>query len=169
MNRSLFTWSLAFVTTGIFSISAAAQLGGPSVCGKGAGNSRASVPQHISSADRGHSKISSLPPSTALEDEKLNALLVSALKLDGISVPGGDLKTMCSDFKDLGQCIAAMHVSKNLSMPFADLQHEMTGSNSVSLHKAIQGLGGHDINPSNEAKKAKRQTNRDLKTVKSRA
>src|SRR5579864_1930109 len=169
MNTRLFRWFLAFVTTGIFSISAVAQLGGPSVCGKGAGNSRASVPQHISSADRGHSKISSLPPSTALEDEKLNALLVSTLKLDGISVPGGDLKTMCSDFKDLGQCIAAMHVATNLSLPFAGLQHEMTGSNSLSLDKAIQSLGGHDINAKNEAKKAKRQTNRDFKTVESGA
>jgi hypothetical protein len=169
MNRSLFTWSLPFVITGIFSISAAAQLGGPSVCGKGAGNSRASVPQHISSADRGHSKISSLPPSTALEDEKLNALLVSTLKMDGISVPGGGLKTMCSDFKDLGQCIAAMPVAKNLSLPFAGLQHEMTGSNSVSLDKAIQGLGGHDIKARNETKKAKRQTHQDLKAVESGA
>ncbi len=35
MNTNLFRWSLAFVTTGIFSIFAVAQLGGPNVCAKG--------------------------------------------------------------------------------------------------------------------------------------
>jgi hypothetical protein len=44
-------------------------------------------------------------PSTVLENGKLNTSLTNALAKSGISVPGGDLKTARSGFKNLGQCI----------------------------------------------------------------
>ena len=70
---------------------------------------------------------------------------------------------MCSRFKDLSQFIAAMHVAKNLHLSFGDLQSKMTGSTSMHLDRSIQSLTGQEVNAKNEAKKAKKQTNRDLK------
>jgi hypothetical protein len=72
---------------------------------------------------------------------------------------GMDLKTASSGFKNEGQFIAALHVSKNLNIPFADLQARMTGPNAESLGKAI-----HDLKPAlseadarKEAEKAEKQ------------
>jgi hypothetical protein len=92
----------------------------------------------------------------------LDSSLTNALGKSGISVPGGNLQTACAGFKNLGQCVAAMHVAKNLNLNFSDLQSQMTGPNSVSLGKAIQGLGGPSVNAKSEAKKANKQANHDL-------
>jgi len=152
------------MATAIFSVSGFGQLGGPSICGKGAGYSRPSVPGDVPSTGD-HSQIGSLPPSAALENGTLNASLVSALENDGVSVPDGDLKKACSGFKKLGQCIAAMHAANNLNVPFAALHSKITGSGSVSLDKAIRNLGGNDVNRKNETKKPRKQANQDLKAV----
>lgn len=68
----------------------------------------------------------------------------------------------CSGFKNLGQCVAAIHVSHNLDIPFADLKAKMTGSGSVSLGKAIETLKP-GTNGKTESKKAQQQANQDLK------
>src|SRR5689334_4875968 len=65
--------------------------------------------------------------------------------------PKTDLMTAESGFKNQGQFIAALHVSKNLNIPFDQLKAKMTGvtvqangqtttSTPVSLGKAIQEL-----------------------------
>jgi len=165
MKTNLLRLALGCMATAIFSVSGFGQLGGPSICGKGAGYSRASVPGDVFSTAGGRSKIGSLAPITALENARLNALLTSALEKRGISVPDGGLKTVCSGFKDLGQCIAAMHAARNLKLSIVDLRSKMTGTNSANLDKAIQSLSGQDGNAKNEAKKAKKQANQDLKAV----
>jgi hypothetical protein len=67
----------------------------------------------------------------------------------------------CSGFGNLGQCVAAIHVSDNLGISFLDLKAKMTGSNSESLGKAI-----HDLKPganaSAEKKKAEKQAKNDM-------
>ncbi len=68
----------------------------------------------------------------------------------------------CSGFKNLGQCVAAIHVSNNLGIPFADLKAKTTGSGSVSLGKAIDTLKP-GTNGKAESKKAQKQANQDLK------
>lgn len=82
-------------------------------------------------------------------------------------MPEGGLKTACSRFKDLGQCIAAMHAAKNLELSIGDLRSKMTGTNSANLDKAIRSLSGQDVNAKNEAKKARKQANGDMKAVES--
>ncbi len=67
----------------------------------------------------------------------------------------------CSGFKNLGQCVAAIHVSHNLSIPFADLKNKVTGSGAESLGKAIQTLKP-GTNAKAEAKKGQQQANQDL-------
>ena len=53
---------------------------------------------------------------------------------------GTDMQTAASGFKNQGQFIAALHVSKNLNIPFEDLKLRMTGSDAKSLGSAIQEL-----------------------------
>lgn len=79
----------------------------------------------------------------------------------------------CQGFKNLGQCVAAIHVSKNLNIPFADLKAKMTGTTSEnvkeagdpeSLGKAIHDLKP-DVNAKTEAKKGQKQANDDLNST----
>jgi hypothetical protein len=67
----------------------------------------------------------------------------------------------CSGFKNLGQCVAAIHVSHNLGIPFSDLKSKMTGSNSESLGKAIQALKPSSDSTA-EKKKAEKQAQDDM-------
>lgn len=81
--------------------------------------------------------------------------------LDKLLPQGMTAQQACSGFKNLGQCVAAIHVSHNLDIPFADLKNKMTGSGSVSLGKAIETLKP-GTNGKAERKKAQKQANEDL-------
>jgi hypothetical protein len=181
MKKDLLRWSLTFAAVLAFGVSAFAQHGaggagggrpagaGPGSAGapSGVGSGNAGRPSDVGSTGMGHSSMGSQSPSTVLENTKLDASLTNALAKSGISVPGGDLKTACSGFRTLGQCVAALHVAKNLNLQFSDLQSKMSGSNSESLGKAIQDLGGPNLNAKSEAKKANKQASQDLDAAKS--
>jgi hypothetical protein len=78
-------------------------------------------------------------------------------------LPGQDLEIASSGFKNLGQFVAAVHVSKNLDIPFEDLKYQMTNPDSPkSLGKAIRQLRP-DASSRREARKAKKQAKKDLK------
>ena len=66
-------------------------------------------------------------------------------------LPGVDLKTAASGFKNLGQFVAAAHVSHNLDISFDALKAKMTGAKPESLGKAI-----HELKPEVSAKNAKK-------------
>ncbi len=88
----------------------------------------------------------------------------------------------CDGFKNLGQCVAAAHVSKNLGINFSCLKADMTGAapakgsnctagtastsgntgKTMSLGKAIQTLSPK-VDASAQAKKAQKQADQDLK------
>lgn len=83
----------------------------------------------------------------------------------------------CDGFKNLGQCVAAAHVSQNLGIKFDCLKFAMTGkgtscastsaptsatTTTMSLGKAIHTLSP-TVNSSSEAKKAQKQVQQDLK------
>jgi len=92
-------------------------------------------------------------------------------------VPGAtSAADACKGFKNLGQCVAAAHVSKNLSgVNFYCLREAMTGntqvpigttcsfSGSLSLGKAVQKLDPHADSKS-ESKKGETQAQQDLKS-----
>jgi len=72
---------------------------------------------------------------------------------------GTDLKTAEDGFKNRGLFIAALHVSKNLNIPFDQLKTKMTGPMPESLGNAI-----HELRPAlsqdqakDEAKKAEKE------------
>ena|SRR5712692_4211886 len=179
MTRNLSTWFVSLVVLLAFSVCAVAQHGaagagrpagvGPGSTGapSGVGSGNVGRPTDMGSTGMGHSSMGSQSPSTVLDNGKLNTSLTNALAKSGISVPGGDLKSACSGFKTLGQCVAAMHVAKNLNLSFTDLQGKMTGSNSESLGKAIQDLGGPNVNAKSEAKRANKQASQDLNAAES--
>lgn len=100
--------------------------------------------------------MASQPPETALtKSPRLSSNL-------GKLLPSGmTAQEACSGFKNLGQCVAAIHVSHNLGIPFSDLKAKMTGTGSESLGKAIQTLKP-TANSKAEAKKGKKQANQDL-------
>lgn len=107
----------------------------------------------------------------------MDQLLTQNTKLsDKISALTGEpAQQACGGFKNLGQCVAAAHVSKNLGINFACLKSDMTGtapssssscpagtgSKSMSLGKSIQAL-----NPKTDSKtatkKGQREADQDL-------
>jgi hypothetical protein len=188
-QKTLSAGALAFAATFTFNVYAFAQhggghpagLGGPGIggasIGAGAvGGARADtniggrslgVNANANTNAMGHASLGSQSPRAVLSSNtKLDSSLTTALGKSGISVPGGNLQSTCAAFKNLGQCVAALHVSKNLGIPFIDLQAKMTGSGSESLGKAIQDLGGANVNSKAaakaEVKKASKQANADL-------
>jgi len=82
-------------------------------------------------------------------------------KLDSLLPKGTTAQQACSGFKNLGQCVAAIHVSHNLGISFDDLKAKMTGANSESLGKTIHDLKP-DVNAKAEAKKGQKQADQDL-------
>ena len=63
-----------------------------------------------------------------------------AARLQPLLPSGVTLANAASGFSTRGQFIAALHVSRNLNIPFAALKAEMTGPNHRSLGHAIQVL-----------------------------
>jgi hypothetical protein len=94
-------------------------------------------------------------------------------KLTGMSA-----QDACSGFKNLGQCVAAAHVSKNLGISFGCLKDDMTGTaptdpkscpagtgtkGSMSLGKSIQALEPA-ADSKTESKKGQTEASQDLKS-----
>ncbi|HJS99290.1 MAG TPA: hypothetical protein VJ756_09370 [Terriglobales bacterium] len=106
---------------------------------------------------------------------KNTALAGKIQKLTGMSA-----QDACSGFRNLGQCVAAAHVSQNLGITFACMKADMTGvaaatsancpaikgpataTKGMSLGKAIQTLQP-TANSKLEVKKANRQADQDIK------
>jgi hypothetical protein len=124
--------------------------GAPSGAGSGMGNS----------PDRG-SQAGSTQSQKPAPDQLLNQNTKLTSNLQKLLPAGTTPQQACQNFKNLGQCVAAIHVSHNLGIPFSDLAGKVTGSNSESLGKAI-----HDLKPAADAgaekKKAEKQAQNDL-------
>jgi len=88
-----------------------------------------------------------------------NAKLSS--KLQSLLPPGTDLQQAAAGFKNLGEFVSAVHVSRNLDIPFDQLKAKMTGPNGESLGKAIHQLRP-DVKAKAEAKRARQQADHDV-------
>jgi hypothetical protein len=92
---------------------------------------------------------------------KLSSNTKLAATLQALLPPGTNLQTAAQGFKNLGQFVAAVHVSKNLGIPFDQLKAKMTGPPPEKLGQAI-----HDLQPTADVKaalkQAKRQAESDL-------
>lgn len=63
-----------------------------------------------------------------------------ATRVQPLLPEGVPVETAAAGFKNTGQFIAALHVSKNLGIPFADLQALMTGPEPQSLGDSVRAL-----------------------------
>ena len=155
-------WSLALVAALLLSSPAIAQrshAGGGPPAGRGPGGDSGMSNSHggaSGGAANAHNDLAHSSPSDVLSHNT-----AIAAKIKGLT--GKDAETACSGFKNLGQCVAAAHVAKNLDIPggFDALKAKMTGSGSVSLGKAIKELAP-EADGKAEAKKANKQTSDDL-------
>lgn len=72
-----------------------------------------------------------------------------AARLQPLLPAGMTLQNAAQGFRNVGQFVAALHVSQNLNIPFAQLKAEMTGTDHDSLGQAI-----HELQPNVDAKAA---------------
>ncbi len=124
----------------------------------GAGGPGASMGSSHSST-HGHSGAKS-PDQLLSQNTKLSE------KLQGLLPAGTDLQQAAQGFKNLGQFVAAVHVSHNLGIPFDQLKAKMIGPPAESLGKAIQALQPA-ANAKMESKKAGKQAKQDINDSKS--
>ena len=130
--------------------------GGPP-SGRGPGNGSDMSGSHPAGATA-HTDMSHASPNDVLSHNTAIADKIKAL------TGKDDAQTACGGFKNLGQCVAAAHVAKNLNIlgGFDALKAKVTGTGAVSLGKAIKGFAP-DIDAKAETKKANQQASDDLK------
>jgi hypothetical protein len=165
MKRSTLIVSVAaalFLSTPVFAQRAHPSPGGPPPGAGGTGSERGSgMGAPHETGPRANNDISHASPATVLSH---NTVIADKIK----TLTGQDATAACEGFKNLGQCVAAAHVAKNLNIPggIDALKTKMTGSGAVSLGKAIQELAP-DADSKAEAKKANKQASEDMKEVSS--
>jgi hypothetical protein len=121
----------------------------------GMGHSGTAASNHSAQSGSQTQSQTSSPKQLSNPNSKLSSNLQKLL-------PAGTTpQQACTGFKNLGQCVAAIHVSHNLGIPFADLKSKLTGPNSESLGKAIQALKPSS-NSTAEKKKAEKQAQNDI-------
>ena len=99
-------------------------------------------------------------PSSFVSRMQSNPQLTS--RLTPLLPSGMSLESAAQGFKNQGQFIAALHVSKNVGIPFDQLKSEMTGSNHRSLGQAIETLKP-SANADKEAKTAEDEAREDVR------
>jgi len=96
-----------------------------------------------------HPAKSAAHPTPVPVPQRIAANPALVARLQPLLPSGMTIATAATGFKNLGQFIAALHVSHNLNIPFAQLKAEMTGSDHDTLGQAI-----HELRPTANAKAA---------------
>lgn len=136
----------------------------------------------IATADTQTTTVTPTTPTTQkVKNPKLESRLLALLP------PGTTIQDASQGFKNWGQFVAAVHVSNNLGIPFADLKTSMTGlapgatvptTAPLSLGQAIQSLQGTATTPDGtlsstkirtEVKKAEDAADEDLRSTRVRS
>jgi hypothetical protein len=163
MKRSF----MALVAIATFSISAVAQRGGhgggpPIGGGMGPSHSMGN-PNNTQGQPKSHDQ-QQQPSDLGKKspDEILSNNTKLSSNLEKLLPKGVTAQQACSGFKNLGQCVSAIHVAHNLDIPFDQLKDKLTGANPESLGKAIQQLKP-DADAKAEAKKGQKQADHDLR------
>lgn len=116
--------------------------------------------------------------SSANSDQ--NTKLSAKLQAAGLLPADRNLKDACAAFKNLSECVAAIHASQNLAINFTCLKWDVTGlqpsadisscatpgTGAMSLEQAIHILKPN-ADAKAEAKNARKQAHSDLKETKS--
>src|SRR5262249_19227691 len=123
--------TLAFVALPVYAQHGGGHGGGPPSGAMGNPHSSASSSTHGNSGSTSGAKT---PSELLSHNTKLSS------KLQSLLPPGTNLQTASQGFKNLGQFVAAVHVSHNLGIPFDQLKAKMMGPPKESLGQAIDAL-----------------------------
>jgi hypothetical protein len=126
MTKQTMFFSTTILIAVLIAVPGFAQRGG----GNGVGHSGASGGSHLSEHAQGKTDFA----TKIADDQKLSA------KLQPLLPPHETLSQAATGFKNEGQFIAALHVSRNLNMPFDQLKAKMTGPKAMSLGAAVKAL-----------------------------
>jgi hypothetical protein len=161
MTMTRFTLGLAaavaFAALPAFAQHGGGHAGGPP-SGVGMGSSHASASSTSTHGNSGSNTNASGPKSAS---DLLSQNTKLASKLQSLLPAGTDLTAASSGFKNLGQFVAAVHVSHNLGIPFDQLKATMIGPPKESLGQAIHILKPA-ANSNTETKKATQQATQDM-------
>lgn len=117
-------------------------------------------------------------PNAASSDDK-KFLLTERLHEKGILAANTDVNSACSIFKNLEDCVAALHASHNVNLDFNCVRADVTGvqtsadlsgckgpigGKAVNLQEALKRLKP-EVDAKAEAKSAEQQAKDDLKAV----
>jgi hypothetical protein len=168
--------SLAVV---LYATAALAQHGhSGSAAGGGMGNTMGSMGHNTGASDHGNAGSTKATNSGSTHQPSVNDILTKNPAIGGKiqTLTGMSPSQACTGFKNLGQCVAAAHVSKNLGISFDCLKSDMTGTapqstscpagtgtKSMSLGKAIQTLDPQADHKA-ESKKGETQAQQDMRT-----
>jgi len=183
MKRWVISWTVLAVFFSLAGASFAAQRGGggrggamgggagagstgPGAAGMGRGGTDT---RGSSGMDRGgrmpgtdHGRTSSTMGGSKSAGDLLAQNTKLSSRLETLLPEGTNLQDAAGGFKNLGQFVAAVHVSKNLGIPFEDLKAKMTGPDAEKLGKTIHELKP-EVNAKAEAKKANNQAKQDIR------
>ncbi len=148
---------IAIVAIGIAPCSYGAPGGHGGGAPMGGGMGHAEMGMHSPQTETSHGQELGSSPTRLLDQNKKLATNLEKLLPSGMTA-----QQACSTFKSLGSCVAAVHVAHNLGIPFADLKPKVTGSNALSLGKAIHVLKP-DADAKTEARKAEGEAREDLR------
>ena len=176
--KRLTTLSFTLMALVLMNAPATAQRGGgrsgspagpPPMSERGQMQTHSNKPTRESSTPGSVNREQQTQPKTVSTQLEKNTHLATQLK--GLFPPETDLQLASSGFKNLGQFVAAAHVSKNLGIPFDQLKSRMLGTSTtaaesgdspVSLGKAIKELRP-EVDATSEVKKAERQAKEEIK------
>ena len=175
MKRMLLV--LALMVTGVSFGAWQAQAQGPA----GAGASAAAAPSSESSHSYNPLHWIKKDPKKTTDSLDANSgqtkKLDERLKSQGVLAADANVKVVCTDFRELGDCLAALHASHNLGLNFACVRANTTGIKTgvdaaacrmadtdkpLKLAKTIKLLKP-DANAKNAAKDAEALAKEDLK------
>ena len=152
----------------MFSIAASAQHGNGAAAGGGVGHGSNGASDNAHGANAHSGSTHGMTTDQILSK---NTQLSDKIQ----SLTGMPAQQACTGFKNVGQCVAAAHVSKNLGISFACMQSNMTGQapaqgtscptgtgmKTMSLGKSIRALDPA-VNAKVESKKARKQAHADV-------
>jgi hypothetical protein len=131
----------------------------PVLAQHGAGHSGGAGSTH-SASKHGNADKDSASKGSSVSDKLADNTKLSN-KLQGLLPTGTNVQNAAQGFKNLGQFVAAVHVSHNLGIPFDQLKTKMMGPPKESLGKAIHALKP-TANSKEEAKKGQKEAKQDL-------
>ena len=140
MKRIFVTITFAAAAAWIMAIPAAAQGNSQSHHGGGSAAGGSMGGGHEADAS-GHSGSDVSGPHTPGELLMQNTQLSS--KLGGLLPAGTDLQTAAAGYRNLGQFVAAVHVSHNLDIPFAQLKCTELATAAACPNMTVPSKGSH--------------------------